>query len=211
MEAAVRDVVCFGSGSLDEVGSRLDRLGVAVSPRLVGRVIDSCGETGGGCGRRLLRFLAWCRSKHPGALGAEALDRAIGALARAGDLTAMRIAITDAEKDGRRMAPETFSTVVDALVKSGREDEAVRLFRGLERQRLLPERGGCVGSDGVWSSSLAMVQALCKRGHAREAQGVVWHHKSELSAEPMVSIVERSLLHGAFMGMLRRLGKSSMK
>jgi len=131
MEAAVRDVVCFGSGSLDEVGSRLDRLGVAVSPHLVGRVIDSCGETGGGSGRRLLRFLAWCRSKHPGALGAEALDRAIGALALAGDLTAMRIAITDAEKDGRRMAPETFSTVVDALVKAGREDEVVCLFRGL--------------------------------------------------------------------------------
>ncbi|XP_066375560.1 pentatricopeptide repeat-containing protein At5g61370, mitochondrial-like [Miscanthus floridulus] len=196
MEAAVRDVVCFRSGSLDEVGSRLDRLGVAVSPHLVGRVIDSCGETGGGFGRRLLRFLAWCRSKHPGALGEEALNRAIGVLARAGDLTAMRIAITDAEKDGRRMAPETFSTVVDALVKAGREDEAVRLFRGLERQRLLPERGGSVGGDGVWSSSLAMVQALCKRGHARKAQGVVWHHKSELSAEPMVSIVERSLLHG---------------
>ncbi|KXG38503.2 hypothetical protein SORBI_3001G244700 [Sorghum bicolor] len=196
MEAAVRDVVCFGSGSLDEVGSRLDRLGVAVSPHLVGRVIDLCGETGGRSGRRLLRFLAWCRSKHPGALGEEALDRAIGALARAGDLTAMRIAITDAEKDWRRMAPETFSTVVDALVKAGREDEAVRLFRGLEQQRLLPERGASVGGDGVWSSSLVMVEALCKRGHAREAQGVVWHHKSELSAEPMVSIVERSLLHG---------------
>ena len=101
----MRDVVCFGSGSLDEVGSRLDRLGVAVSPRLVARLIDSCGETGGGAGRRLLRFLAWCRSRHPGSLGVEALDRAIGALALAGDLTAMRIAITDAEKDGRRMAP----------------------------------------------------------------------------------------------------------
>jgi pentatricopeptide repeat protein len=196
MEAAVREVVCFGSGSLDEVGSRLDRLGVAVSPHLIGRVIDSCGETGGGSGRRLLRFLAWCRSKHSGVVGEEALDRAIGVLARAGDLTAMRIAIADAEKDGRRMAPETFSTVIDALVKAGREDEAVRLFRGLERQRLLPECGSRVGGDGVWSSSLAMVQALCKRGHAREAQGVVWHHKSELSAEPMVSIVERSLLHG---------------
>jgi len=131
MEAAVRDVVCFRSGSLDEVGSRLDRLGVSVSPQLVGRVIDSCGEMGGGFGRRLLRFLAWCQSKHPGALGEEALNRAIGVLARAGDLTAMRIAITDAEKDGRRMAPETFSTVVDALVKAGREDEVVCLFRGL--------------------------------------------------------------------------------
>ncbi|XP_025791704.1 pentatricopeptide repeat-containing protein At5g61370, mitochondrial [Panicum hallii] len=197
LDAAVRDVVCSGSGGLDEVGSRLDRLGVAVSPALVGRVIESCGESGGvGSGRRLLRFLAWCRSKDPGALGDEALDRAIGVLARVGDLTAMRIAISDAEKDGRRMAPETFTAVVEALVDAGKEDEAVRLFRGLERQKLLPERGASAGGDGVWSSSLAMVQALCKRGHAREAQGVVWHHKSELSVEPMVSIVERSLLHG---------------
>ncbi|OEL14804.1 Pentatricopeptide repeat-containing protein [Dichanthelium oligosanthes] len=193
LDAAVRDVVCSGSGSLDEVGSRLDRLGVPISPALVGRVIDSCG---GGSGRRLLRFLAWCRSKDPGALGEEAFDRAIGVLARVGDLTAMRIAISEAEKDGRRMAPETFTAVVEALVDAAKEDEAVRLFRGLERLRLLPERSDSVGGDGVWSSSLAMVQALCKRGHAREAQGVVWHHKNQLSVEPMASIVERSLLHG---------------
>ncbi|KAL6643055.1 hypothetical protein ACP70R_021236 [Stipagrostis hirtigluma subsp. patula] len=194
--AAVCEVVFSGAGSLDEVGGRLDRLGVSVSPALVGRVIDSCGEmgVGGGSGRRLLRFLEWCRSKNPGALDDEALDRAIGVLARVGDLTAMRIAVGDAQKDGRRMAPETFTTVAEALVKAGKEDEAVRLFRGLERQRLLPQPG--VGGDGVWSSSLAMVQALCKRGHAREAQGVVWHHKRELSAEPMVSIVQRCLLHG---------------
>ncbi|CAL4916734.1 unnamed protein product [Urochloa decumbens] len=197
LEAAVRDVVCSGSGSLDEVGGRLDRLGVAVSPALVDCVIDSCGQSGGvNSGRRLLRFLSWCRSKDPGALGDEALDRAIGVLARVGDLTAMRIAICDAEKDRRRMAPEAFTAVVEALVNAGKEDEAVRLFRGLERQGLLPERGNSVGGDGVWSSSLAMVQALCKRGYAREAQGVVYHHKSELSVEPMVSIVERSLLHG---------------
>uniref|UniRef100_A0A0D3HDT8 non-specific serine/threonine protein kinase n=1 Tax=Oryza barthii TaxID=65489 RepID=A0A0D3HDT8_9ORYZ len=113
-----------------------------------------------------------------------------------GDLTAMRIAVADAEKDGRRMSPETFTVVVEALVKLGKEDEAVRLFRGLERQRLLPRRDAGDGGEGVWSSSLAMVQALCMKGHAREAQGVVWHHKSELSVEPMVSIVQRSLLHG---------------
>ncbi|XP_062205182.1 pentatricopeptide repeat-containing protein At5g61370, mitochondrial-like [Phragmites australis] len=196
--AAARDVVCFGAGSLDEVGCRLDRLGVlatAVSPALVGRVIDSCRESGDS-GRRLLRFLAWCRSKNPEAVTDDALDRAVRALARAGDLTAMKIAIDEAEKDKRRMEPETFTAVVEALVKAGKEDEAVRLFRGLERQRLLPERGIGVGGDGVWSSSLTMVQALCMRGHAREAQGVVWHHKSELSAEPMVSIIQRSLLHG---------------
>ena len=60
---------------------------------------------------------------------------------RARDLSAMRIAITDAEKDGRRMDPETFSIVVDTLVKAGMEDEAVHLFRGLEHQRLLPGFG----------------------------------------------------------------------
>lgn len=195
LEAALHDVVCSGAGSLDEVGSGLDRLNVAVSPALVRRVIDSCSERGDS-GRRLLRFLSWCRSKNPGGLGDEAFDRAIGVLARMGDLTAMRIAVCDAEKDGRRMARETFTIVVETLVKAGKEDEAVQLFRGLERQRLLPQGGVGVGGEGIWSSSLAMVQALCMKGHAREAQGVVWHHKSELSVEPMVSIVQHSLLHG---------------
>uniref|UniRef100_A0A0A9H745 Pentacotripeptide-repeat region of PRORP domain-containing protein n=1 Tax=Arundo donax TaxID=35708 RepID=A0A0A9H745_ARUDO len=196
LEAAVRDVVCAGTGSLDEVGTRLDQIGVAVTPALVERVIDSCGERGGGSGRRLLRFLAWCRFKDPGLLGDEALDRAFGVLAQVGDLTAMGIAVSDAEKEGRRLAPETFTTMVEALVMAGKEDEAVRLFRGLERQRLLPQRDMGIGGEGIWLSSLAMVQALCMRGHAREAQGVVWHHRSELSAEPMISIVQRSLLHG---------------
>uniref|UniRef100_A0A0E0QZA3 non-specific serine/threonine protein kinase n=1 Tax=Oryza rufipogon TaxID=4529 RepID=A0A0E0QZA3_ORYRU len=195
LEAAAREVVCSGAGSLDEVGGALDRLGVAVSPAMVARVIDACSERMGS-GRRLLRFLSWCRSKDAGGIGDEALDSAIAALARMGDLTAMRIAVADAEKDGRRMSPETFTVVVEALVKLGKEDEAVRLFRGLERQRLLPRRDAGDGGEGVWSSSLAMVQALCMKGHAREAQGVVWHHKSELSVEPMVSIVQRSLLHG---------------
>ncbi|KAF0929772.1 hypothetical protein E2562_024460 [Oryza meyeriana var. granulata] len=195
LEAAVRDVVCSGAGSLDEVGGMLDRLGVAVSPAMVRRVIDSCSERGDSS-RRLLRFLSWCRSKDPWGLGDEALDRAIGALARMGDLTALRIAVGYAEKDGRRMSPETFTVVVETLVKTGKEDEAVRLFRGLERQRLLPQCDAGVGGEGIWSSSLAMVQALCMKGHAREAQGVVWHHKRELLVEPMVSIVQRSLLHG---------------
>ncbi|XP_037407618.1 pentatricopeptide repeat-containing protein At5g61370, mitochondrial-like isoform X2 [Triticum dicoccoides] len=194
-EAAVRDVVCFGSGSLDEVGSRLDRLNLAISPALVRRVIDSCSERSDS-GRRLLRFLSWCRSKDLAGLGDEEHDRAIAVLARMGDLTAMKIAVGDGEKDGRRMAPETFTAVVEALVKAGKEDEAVRLFRGLERQKLLPQQGPGAGGEGIWCSSLAMVQTLCMKGYAREAQGVVWHHKSKLSAEPMVSIVQRSLLHG---------------
>ncbi|KAI5003480.1 hypothetical protein ZWY2020_030640 [Hordeum vulgare] len=194
-EAALRDVVCFGSGSLDEVGSRLDRLNLAISPALVRRVVDSCSESSDS-GRRLLRFLSWCRSKIPAGLGDEEHDRAIAVLARMGDLTAMKIAVGDGEKDGRRMAPETFTTVVEALVKAGKEDEAVRLFRGLERQKLLPQKVSGAGGEGIWCSSLAMVQTLCMKGYAREAQGVVWHHKSELSAEPMVSIVQRSLLHG---------------
>uniref|UniRef100_A0ACD5WID2 Uncharacterized protein n=1 Tax=Avena sativa TaxID=4498 RepID=A0ACD5WID2_AVESA len=194
-EAAVRNIVCFGAGSLDEVGSMLDRLNLAFSPALVRRVVDSCSDRSDS-GRRLLRFLSWCRSKNPGGLGDGEHDRAIAVLARMGDLTAMRIAVGDGEKDGRRMTPETFTAVVEALVKAGKEDEAVRLFRGLERQKLLPQKGVGAGGEGIWSSSLAMVQALCMKGYAREAQGVVWHHKSELSVEPMVSIVERSLLHG---------------
>jgi len=40
----------------------------------------------------------------------------------------MRIAISEAEKDGQRMAPETFAAVVKVLVKAGKEDEAAWQF-----------------------------------------------------------------------------------
>ncbi|KAL5230095.1 hypothetical protein ABZP36_028871 [Zizania latifolia] len=45
-----------------------------------------------------------------------------------GDLTAMRIAIGDAgkEKEGWRISPETFTIVVETLVKAGKQDDAVR-------------------------------------------------------------------------------------
>ena len=62
-------------------------------------------------------------------------------------------------------------------------------FRGLERQTLLPERGVSIVGDGAW-----WCRALDIVGHACEAQGVVWHHKTEFSTAPMVSTVERSLL-----------------
>jgi len=70
----VRDVVCFGSGNLDEVSSRLDLLAMAVSQALVGCVIDLCGR---GSGRRLSVQL----SQGPRTIGGkEALERAIWGL-----------------------------------------------------------------------------------------------------------------------------------
>ncbi|KAL5229407.1 hypothetical protein ABZP36_028183 [Zizania latifolia] len=66
LEAAVREVVCSGTGSLDEVGGRFDCLDVAVSPAVVRRVIvDSCSERSDSV-RSLLRFLSWCWSRNPG-------------------------------------------------------------------------------------------------------------------------------------------------
>ncbi|KAM7475651.1 hypothetical protein LguiB_022894 [Lonicera macranthoides] len=67
----------------------------------------------------------------------------------------------------------TFSLVTDALVKLGREDEAYL-------------------KDSTVVS--AIVSAICTKGHAKRAEGVVWHHKDKISgAEPCMY---RSLLHG---------------
>ncbi|KAE8821324.1 Pentatricopeptide repeat-containing protein [Hordeum vulgare] len=92
-EAAVCDVVWFGSGSLDEVGSRMDRLNLAISPALVRRVVDSCSERSDS-GRRLLRFLSWYRSKDPVGLGDEEHDKAIAVLAWMGDLLGLASPVT---------------------------------------------------------------------------------------------------------------------
>ncbi|XP_020103175.1 pentatricopeptide repeat-containing protein At5g61370, mitochondrial isoform X1 [Ananas comosus] len=184
-------------GSLDDIEASLNQLDVEVTPAIITQVINSCNcNTGGGSSstRKLLRFFSWCRLKNPAALGEEAFNHAIQTFAELGDITAVGISIADLHKEGGKLSPATFSLVAETLVKAGKEDEAVRLLRDLERKKLLP----CCDGTGksVWSSSLAIVHALCAKGHARKAQGVIWHHKSELSVGFAASVVQRSLLHG---------------
>ncbi|XP_038972434.1 pentatricopeptide repeat-containing protein At5g61370, mitochondrial [Phoenix dactylifera] len=184
------DVISTGVGGLDDMEASLNRLGVAVAPSLVTQVVDSytsSGGGGGGGGRRLLRFFSWCRRRSRERLGDEVFDHAIRAFAGMKDLTAMEITISDLEEEGRKMTLETFVLVTETLVRSGREDEAVRLFRSMESKQLLPP--SCIPS---------IVHALCARGHARKARGIVWHHRDELQAAPaaIAADIHRSLLHG---------------
>ncbi|CAN0870963.1 Pentatricopeptide repeat-containing protein At5g61370, mitochondrial [Linum grandiflorum] len=87
-------------------------------------------------------------------------------------------------KQGRVMEAQTFIAVAEALVKLGREDEALGLFKNLEKFKC-PQ-------DSVTVS--AIVTSLCSKGHAKKAQGVVWHHKDKISG--MMPCIYRSLVHG---------------
>lgn len=99
------------------------------------------------------------------------------------DLTAMEILLSDVRKESRVMETQTFSSVIETLLRLGREDEAIGLFKNLEKFK-------CPKNEVTLSM---IVQALCSKGHARKAEGVVWHHKDRIFIEPCVYM---SLLHG---------------
>ncbi|WOL04316.1 hypothetical protein Cni_G13037 [Canna indica] len=200
-------IVSSSVGSLDDMVAALDRSGVAVTPALVNKVIDTCGilnddgnNSSSSSSRRLLRFFSWCQRQVPHAqLEDDVFNRAIRVFAKMKDLTAMGLAISQLQEEGRIMALETFTLVADTLVKSGEEEKAVRLFGSLERARLLQNHnsgGGQLG--GPFAGLLTVVHALCTRGHAGMARGVVWRHKRDLlSAEGEATrIIHESLVHG---------------
>ncbi|GFZ07723.1 pentatricopeptide repeat (PPR) superfamily protein [Actinidia rufa] len=88
-------------------------------------------------------------------------------------------------KEGRKMETWTFSVVAEALVKLGREEEALGIFKNLVKFKCPQDRFAVT----------AIVSArFCAKGHARKAEGVVWHHQDKISgAEPCIY---RSLLYG---------------
>lgn len=74
--------------------------------------------------------------------------------------------------------------MADLLVKLGREDEALGIFKNLEKFKC--------SQDSF--SLTAIVNALCAKGHAKKAEGVVYHHKDKIAGvEPCIY---RSLLYG---------------
>ncbi|KAJ6835164.1 putative pentatricopeptide repeat-containing protein, mitochondrial isoform X2 [Iris pallida] len=191
-QSAAIDIVTSGVGSLQDMESDLDRLGIPVTPQLVTETIDSYRSSSVGSSRRLLRFLSWSRRSAGGVgIDDEVLNRAVRRFSETRDVTAIGIALSVLQKEGRRLDPETFVSVVEAYVKSGRPEEAVSLFRNVEERKLLKwrDRGG-----EEWSSVTAVVQALCAKGHARKAEGVLWHHKDKAGKD---AGCHRSLvLHG---------------
>ncbi|GKV45173.1 hypothetical protein SLEP1_g52284 [Rubroshorea leprosula] len=175
-------VVSSTVGGLDDLESSLKRFRVSLSSPLVTQVVDSCKH--GASTRRLLRFFLWSHKNLNSSLEDTDFNHAIRVMAEKKDYTAMEILVSDLKKDGRVMESQTFSLVAEALVKLGREDEALGIFKNLDKFKCQ--------QDGFIVT--AIVNALCAKGHAKKAEGVVYHHKDKISG--MESCIYRSLLHG---------------
>ncbi|CAA7403714.1 unnamed protein product [Spirodela intermedia] len=187
----LREVVVDGVGGLDEMESALDQLDIQVSPSLVSQVFDSC-DAGAGDTRRLLRFFAWSRRRTQDALWGDPFTRAIRTFAARGDAPAMGILISDLQRDHRHMEADTFAFAAEFLVKLGRPDDCLRLLK---------MQGAAAGGRRPITSEriLAVVHALCGRGHAERAAGLVGRYRGELGAAEMAA-ASRSLLHGWCVG-----------
>ncbi|PKA65950.1 Pentatricopeptide repeat-containing protein [Apostasia shenzhenica] len=196
---ALLDAVALGVGSLEEMEIKVEQMNITPTPDLVIQIFNSCktlpaspgSSSGRSRSRRLLRFFSWCINRSHEGFEDEVFNFAIRAFSEMMDLTAMGIAVSLLLKAGRRMDSATFVLVVETLVKAGKADEAVRLFRMMVERQLIPwvPQGG-----SRWSSITAVVQALCARGYARKAEGIVWHHREKICEEK--EIIYRCLLHG---------------
>ncbi|XP_057464573.1 pentatricopeptide repeat-containing protein At5g61370, mitochondrial [Actinidia eriantha] len=175
-------VVSSSIGGLDDLEASLSKFSIPLTPSLVTQVLDSCNNEAPT--RRLLRFFLWSRNNLDDKLQDELYNHAIRVFAQKKDFTAMDILISDLGKEGRKMETWTFSVVAEALVKLGREEEALGIFKNLAKFKCPQDRFAVT----------AIVSALCAEGHARKAEGVVWHHQDKISgAEPCIY---RSLLYG---------------
>ncbi|XP_065877802.1 pentatricopeptide repeat-containing protein At5g61370, mitochondrial [Euphorbia lathyris] len=169
-------------GGLDDLESSLNGFRVHLTSTLVTQIMDSCKHEAPT--RRLLRFFLWSHKRLDFDTKDEAFNHAIRVLAEKKDHTAMQILISDLRKEGRAMEAQTFGMVVETLVKLGKEDEALGIFKNLDKFNC-PQDSATVS---------AIVSALCAKGHAKKACGVVWHHKDKISE--VKPCVYRSLLYG---------------
>ncbi|KAL5544538.1 hypothetical protein UlMin_008322 [Ulmus minor] len=167
---------------LDELESSLSNFRASLTPSLVTQVVDSCKNEAPT--RRLLRFFLWSHKNLKCNLEDKDYNHAIRVFAAKKDHTALEILLSDLQKDGRAMESQTFAIVAEILVKLGREDEALGIFKNLDKFNC-PQDSFAV---------TAIINALCSRGHAKRAEGVVFHHKDKISGEE--SVIYRSLLYG---------------
>ncbi|KAE8670794.1 Pentatricopeptide repeat-containing protein [Hibiscus syriacus] len=173
-------VVSSSIGGLDDLESSLNGLRLSLSSSLVNEVIKHCENVAPS--RRLLRFFLWSVKNF--SLEDKDFNHAVRVFAKKKDHTAMEILVSDLRNEGRPMESQTFSVVADMLVKLGREDEALGIFKNLEKFN-------CTRDS---FSVTAIVNALCAKGHAKKAEGVVYHHKDKIAGvEPCIY---RSLLFG---------------
>ncbi|OWM65266.1 hypothetical protein CDL15_Pgr008856 [Punica granatum] len=176
-------LVSTAIGGLDDLELRLDQFKDSLTPSLVTRVVELCKDSEVPS-RRVLRFFSWSRKNLDSGLQDTDFNFAIRVFSEKKDHTAVEMLLSDLRKESRALDPRTYGVVAETLVKLGREDEALGIFKNLDKFKC-PQ-------DGV--TVTAIVSALCSKGHAKKAEGVVWHHKSKI--EGIEPLIYRSLLYG---------------
>ncbi|XP_021733890.1 pentatricopeptide repeat-containing protein At5g61370, mitochondrial-like [Chenopodium quinoa] len=169
-------------GGLNELELSLEKCEVNITPSIVVEVVNHCKEEAST--RRLLRFFTWSCKSLGSALGDKDYNHAIRVFAEKKDHRAVDILLADLRKDQRVLEAQTFGTVAEIFVKMGREDDALGIFKNLDLFKCPQDR----------ITVTAIVNALCAKGHARRAEGVVYHHKDKISGAE--SCVYRSILYG---------------
>ncbi|KAK1422311.1 hypothetical protein QVD17_25336 [Tagetes erecta] len=180
----VCDVICNGIGSLDDLEASLNELKLSFCPSLVTQVLDSSKKEAPT--RRLLRFFLWSEKCLDGGLEDKDYNHAIRVFAEKKDFIALDMLVSNLGKENRSMESSTFSIVSESLVKLGRVDEALGIFKNLGKFR-------CVQDSATVT---AIVSALCSKGHVKRAEGVIFHHKDKISSAKLKLIIYRNLLHG---------------
>lgn len=176
-------IVSSPIGGLDDLEENLNRVSVSPSSNLVSQVIESCkNETSA---RRLLRFFSWSCKSLGSSLHDKEFNNVLRVLAEKKDHTAIQILLSDLRKENRAMDKQTFSLIAETLVKIGKEEDAIGIFKILDKFSC-PQDSFAV---------TAIINALCSRGHVKRALGVMHHHKDVISGNELLSVY-RSLLFG---------------
>ncbi|KAL2935288.1 hypothetical protein RDABS01_018406 [Bienertia sinuspersici] len=176
------NIVSTPIGGLTELETSLEKCKVPLTPSLVVQVVDHCKEEAPT--RRLLRFFTWSCKNLGSGLEDKDFNHAIRVFAEKKDHKAVDILLKDLRNDHRALEAQTFSIVAEIFVKLGREDDALGIFKNLDLFNCPQDK----------ATVTAIINALCAKGHAKRAEGVVYHHKDKISG--LESCVYRSILYG---------------
>ncbi|KAF7838493.1 pentatricopeptide repeat-containing protein [Senna tora] len=169
-------------GGLDDLELSLNKFRDSLTSSLVVHTIDACKHEAQT--RRLLRFFLWSSKNLNCNLEDKDYNYALRVFSEKKDHMAVDILIGDLKKEGRVMDAHTFGLIAESLVKLGKEDEALGIFKNLDKHKCSQDE----------FTVTAIINALCSKGHAKRAEGVVLHHKDKISGA--MPAIYRSLLHG---------------
>ncbi|KAK7330336.1 hypothetical protein VNO77_24526 [Canavalia gladiata] len=175
-------IVVSTVGGLDELELSLNKFKDCLTSSLVAQAIYSSKHEAHT--RRLLRFFLWSSKNLSHNLEDKDYNYALQVFAEKQDYTAIDILMGDLKKEGRVMDAQTFGLVAESLVKLGKEDEVLGIFKNLDQYK-------CPIDEFTVT---VIINALCSKGHAKRAEGVVWHHKDKITGTR--TCIYRSLLYG---------------